>query len=170
MIDKYSRQLVVSTGKSDWPHDHTEEKSSLSHHLAKALESAPNSKASIPETSSLPGIYSTQRSITGDTAPAKTGLFSSSVVSQSHAADRETVLVFPDWVAVTNVENSQGGAAELIEGLDGPQGIQQAAFDKKVWALPYRAVVLLCMSRRQCGTGTGTEIACSFRRLAQAER
>lgn len=30
-------QLVISTGKSDWPHDHTEDESTLSHHLNRAL-------------------------------------------------------------------------------------------------------------------------------------
>jgi hypothetical protein len=30
-------QLVVSTGKSDWPHDHTEDETGLSHHLTRAL-------------------------------------------------------------------------------------------------------------------------------------
>ncbi|GHJ88293.1 hypothetical protein NliqN6_4695 [Naganishia liquefaciens] len=31
------RQLIVSTGKSDWPHDHTEDETGLSHHLNRAL-------------------------------------------------------------------------------------------------------------------------------------
>ncbi|KAJ9121387.1 hypothetical protein QFC24_004725 [Naganishia onofrii] len=34
------RQLVISTGRSDWPHDHTEDETTLSHHLNNALMKA----------------------------------------------------------------------------------------------------------------------------------
>jgi hypothetical protein len=71
-------------------------------------------------------------------------LFSSSAVSQSALADKETVMVFPDWVAVTDVDNSDDGAKELIEGLNSGALPKQASLERKAWTLPYRAVVLLC--------------------------
>jgi hypothetical protein len=74
----------------------------------------------------------------------KTGLFSSSLISQSIDCTKDTVLVFPDWIAVTDVENSEIGAKEVVDGLNGKGLKETPGLERKVWSLPYRAVVLLC--------------------------
>lgn len=143
------RQLVVSTGKSDWPHDHTEDKTSLSHHLAKVLPEPKSGKKNEAQDDDgvPPGIY--------DSAPlasSRFGLFSSSLVSHSRHESgdsagglHQSVLVFPDWQVVLDVENSPRGAQELVDGVLGGGG----AGRQQTWTLPYRAVVLLCSHKRR---------------------
>lgn len=79
-------------------------------------------------------------------------LYSSSLISQSDDPEDQTVLVFPDWKVVHEVENSEAGAqglwdAALASGL-GRAGQPGAAQDgvgrRRSWVLPYRAIVLLC--------------------------
>ncbi len=45
---------------------------------------------------------------------------------------------------MTDVENSKAGAKELIGGLNGMGLEERDGLERKVWTLPYRAVVLLC--------------------------
>jgi hypothetical protein len=61
----------------------------------------------------------------------------------------DTVLVFPDYKLVTNVERSKGGAeilyqAHLDQGLDRAGASVEGSI--KSWTLPYHAVILLCSS------------------------
>lgn len=157
------RVVVVSTGKSDWERDHyvrrkknknlwrsadvQDDKSTLSHHLHKCLsdKSAPKGSES---TSPLPYISSRADSL----IPS---IYSSSLISQSNDPDDQTVLVFPDWKVVHEVENSMPGAEELWRGAlewsagragkksDNPEGIGR----RRSWTMPYRAVILLCTLR-----------------------
>lgn len=142
------RQLVVSTGKSDWPHDHTEDESTLSHHLAKIIPEPSASEA--PDSSSTPklnlpnGVY--------ESAPwpaSKLGLFSSSLESQSHTPGNESIMIFPDWKVVTEVENSVQGAKGFIDDLVINKGVTKSSGSRQVWTMPYRAVVLLCSHKRR---------------------
>ncbi|KAJ9108583.1 hypothetical protein QFC19_002299 [Naganishia cerealis] len=157
------RQLVISTGKSDWPHDHTEDESTLSHHLNHALLKAagitpvpppkpdqggkqkdlkaPPLPAPVQQTSKPPGeveivvgkdglpqgIYEApatqispameEESSSGIPKQPGTMLFSSSLISQSHEGNRETVLAFPDWKVVVDVTNDEKGAEGVLTDL-----------------------------------------------------
>jgi hypothetical protein len=80
-------------------------------------------------------------------------LYSSSLVSQSDDPEDQMVIVFPDWKAVLEVENSPEGAKELYDSeLAGTlgragrllQGNGEGIERKRSWVLPYRAIVLLC--------------------------
>ena len=87
------------------------------------------------------------------TLPAPS-LYSSSIISQSDDPEDQTVLVFPDWKVVHEVENSVDGAESLFNNvLDGKLGragkrIQGDAAEGvgriRSWVMPYRAIVLLC--------------------------
>jgi hypothetical protein len=73
-------------------------------------------------------------------------------VSQSTDPSDQSVLVFPDWKVVHEVENSMPGAKELFDGaLDWTAGRggklsknPESLGRRRSWTLPYRAVVLLC--------------------------
>lgn len=81
-------------------------------------------------------------------------LYSSSLISQSDDPTDQSVIVFPDWKVVHEVENSLEGAEGLWRGAlegglgrAGQQGADEAGVGRKrSWVLPYRAVVLLCGS------------------------
>ena len=81
-------------------------------------------------------------------------LYSSSLISQSEEPTDQTVLVFPDWKVVHEVENSKQGAKGLYDnvlqsgiGREGSrlEGSAQGSVGRlRSWVLPYRAIVLLC--------------------------
>lgn len=91
------------------------------------------------------------------TEPIKTrpALYSSSLVSQSDNCKDQTVLVFPDWKVVSDVENSRAGAKALYDtelgSTVGRAGLTLSSggggdgvFRKRSHVMPYRAIVLLC--------------------------
>ena len=82
-------------------------------------------------------------------------LYSSSLISQSDDLEDQSVLVFPDWKVVHEVENSIEGAKGIYEGsLNGNLGRAGKIVDgdeaeigvgrRRSRVLPYRAVILLC--------------------------
>lgn len=95
--------------------------------------------------------------VDGSSALPAPSLYSSSIISQSDDPEDQTVLVFPDWKVVHEVENSPEGAEGLYNSvLDGKLGragrrLQGDAAEgvgrMRSWVLPYRAVVLLCELR-----------------------
>ncbi|RSH92993.1 hypothetical protein EHS25_008441 [Saitozyma podzolica] len=144
------RVVVISTGKSDWERDHTDEVDGFAHKLEKYI-----SKAAVKEEkggkgakdkgakdkggkqevdfSKRPPVSSyvlpatlppPSTDVTQATAAHSAGmgsLFSSSLISQSDDPEDQTVLVFPDWKVCLEVENSQSGAKGLWEGVLEPK-------------------------------------------------
>ncbi|KAK8866114.1 hypothetical protein IAR55_001265 [Kwoniella newhampshirensis] len=159
------RVVVISTGKSDWERDHTDEKDSLAHHLAKVVESAPAPCATPSKTAdssdTLP--YVSASAFPPPSAPLSSpiqpppSLYSSSLISQSDDPSDQTVLVFPDWKVVHEVENSREGAQGLYAaalsgelGRAGKEGAEENGIGRRrSWVLPYRAIVLLCSHKRR---------------------
>ncbi|WWC86468.1 uncharacterized protein L201_001345 [Kwoniella dendrophila CBS 6074] len=160
------RVVVISTGKSDWERDHVDEKDSLAHYLDKAISSAP----SIPESkSSTPTSKSSLSYISSSSFPSPSkpftqpisqppSLYSSSLISQSDDPTDQSVLVFPDWKVVHEIDNSLNGAKSLYEnqlsgelGRSGQKGINpKDEFNRRrSYVLPYRAVILLCSHKRR---------------------
>ncbi|WWD17679.1 hypothetical protein CI109_102120 [Kwoniella shandongensis] len=159
------RVVVISTGKSDWERDHTDEKDSLAHHLNKVIEAAPTPAAPKTEESKrspdLP--YIAPAALPPPSAPltypvqTPPSLYSSSLITQSDDPSDQTVLVFPDWKVIHEVENSREGAKGLYDaalagelGRAGTQGAEESGIGRiRSWVLPYRAVVLLCSHKRR---------------------
>lgn len=151
------RIAVVSTGKSDWERDHyvspsegesladeQDDKSILSHHLHNQISSQPAPDA-VSDESTLPYVATR----TGKLLPS---IYSSSLISQSTDPTDQSLLVFPDWKVVHELENSKSGAEEIWDGLLAP-GIGRSGKKtqraetvgrRRSWTLPYRAVILLC--------------------------
>jgi hypothetical protein len=92
-------------------------------------------------------------------------MYSSSLISQSDDPEDQTVLVFPDWKVVHEVENSNDGAKALFEAtLQGglSRGGAKVGEDSGVgrlrsWTMPYRAIVLLCESALKLRLSTDTD-------------
>lgn len=78
----------------------------------------------------------------------RTSVLNGSLKTVCHEYDHETVLVFPDFKVVTEVQRSVQGARELWESAVDPSiGRDGAYLEKstlKTWVLPYSCVILLC--------------------------
>lgn len=164
-------QIVISTGKSDWEREITDDRDSLAAALLEVTTSDPQAQPTSP-TPAPPTPTSTPRPTTPSkpapapppppgkgVRPAVTGLFHTSdskrtsVLNGSHKTlchedDHESVLVFPDFQVVTEVRRSVQGAHELWESAVDPEiGGNGSYLEKsilKTWVLPYSCVILLC--------------------------
>lgn len=119
----------------------------MSHHLNREIGSKPSPKLKADIISGLP--YVSSRSTV-----ALPSIYSSSLISQSTDPADQTLLVFPDWKVVHELENSKAGASEIWDGLLDPtvgrSGKKSANLNtvgrRRSWTMPYRAVILLCWS------------------------
>ncbi|CAE6369466.1 unnamed protein product [Rhizoctonia solani] len=146
-VKPYGRQVVISTGKSDWVREVTEESNSLAEHLNNVHGKLVSSSTARPSKSegAPAGVF---------TASDSTRL---SVLNGSHrevgcAPKTHTVLVFPDYKLVKDVPATTEGASELWKAvLDPAVGIEGRPGDAgmKSWILPYSAVILLCSHKRR---------------------
>lgn len=130
-VKPYRRQVVISTGKSDWEHSVTDEKGSLASYISNIGKAAPAAPLTISggggggSGASTPGTPGPSSSTSSSRLPtAVAGIFKDSenqtvsVLNGSHDTlskrnDNETVLVFPDYKVLTEVPRSLDGAREL---------------------------------------------------------
>ncbi|CAE6487088.1 unnamed protein product [Rhizoctonia solani] len=146
-VKPYGRQVVISTGKSDWVREVTEESNSLAEHLNNVHGKLVSSSTARPSKSggAPAGVF---------TASDSTRL---SILNGSHrevgcTPKTHTVLVFPDYKLVKDVPPTNESASELWKAvLDPAVGIEGKATDSgmKSWILPYSAVILLCSHKRR---------------------
>lgn len=146
--------MVISTGKSDWERDITEETDSLAAALSQVML---NPSKTTPQISTSPPKFSSSPSKT-KISKQSSGLFLStdcertSVLNGSHRSlscedDHETVLVFPDYKCISEVSRSHQGALELWHGAVDPSLGRESIDSKsnlKTWVIPYACVILLC--------------------------
>jgi hypothetical protein len=140
-VKPFRRQVVISTGKSDWEKEVTEAQGTLAAYLLQV-----QTKHSAPAKP--------QETEQEETAPSS-GVFSSSdsnriaIVNGSHETlsedcTRETVLLFPDYKLVVGIPRSLDGAQDLWNGAVDPAldrlGVEQSSF--KSWILPYSCVIM----------------------------
>ncbi|KAF8803860.1 hypothetical protein BYT27DRAFT_7195197 [Phlegmacium glaucopus] len=151
-VKSYHRQIIISTGKSDWDNDITDDKNSLAAAMTKVTSNAPPTPANPKDTRTPPmGLFHTSDS-------NRTSVLNGSHRTLCHKDDHETVLVFPDFKVVTEVRRSLQGAQELWDsaidpslGCSGPY-LERSAL--KTWVLPYSCVILLCSHKKRdnrCG-------------------
>lgn len=149
----------------------TDVKGSLAQHLSNVADKLgggkkQKKKASLPKSSPASDKPADASGLTSSPAAPPTGktagVFSSdgasrtSIVNGSHhslSADdddetHETVLVLPDYVAVTNVPATADGAESLWLHALAPEvpraGAVRAAQGLQTWTLPYHCLILLC--------------------------
>ncbi len=99
-----------------------------------------------------PGVFDTRADLAHLT---RVSIHNGLYPSVSQAGAKETVLVFPDFKAVTEAEVSEEGAREVFEKVLSPDVPLQAAppvrtdsgsaVGIKTWFLRYSCVILICM-------------------------
>jgi len=147
-VKPYRRQVLISTGKSDWPKEVTEVDGTLAAFLRSITEKpqagrtqnkderARNSRAPLP-----PGLFTPN-----DTS--RLSIQNGSHNSFSDDPSQDTVIVLPDFKVIADIPRSLAGAETLwTAALDpsyGRLGAQSRSDSLRSWALPYSCVVLLC--------------------------
>jgi len=146
-VRAYGRQVIISTGASDWQKEITDEKNSLAHHLDAAQHKLIHStkKSVAPSANHVPGLFES-----ADSTSLSILNGSHRTVSDDH--ESETVIVLPDFKLVTSVDKTAKGAEELWKAaLDpdvGRAGLP-AQPNIRSFPLPYHCVVLICSHKRR---------------------
>jgi hypothetical protein len=143
-VKPYGRQLLISTGQSDWDREVTHTSGSLAAYLVAAQRVT---KSSSPSSSPrLDGQSFSTKGIFGASESRKVSVLNASHHSTSTDETVETVLVLPDYKLVTDVRRSPDGAQELWDTIQTSTADQRPNDSAlKSWVLPYSCVILLCM-------------------------
>ncbi|QRV87900.1 altered inheritance of mitochondria protein 32 [Ceratobasidium sp. AG-Ba] len=142
-VKPYGRQVVISTGKSDWPREVTEVSGSLAEHISNAHNKLISSAPHPPKSSNAPpGVF----------VPTESHRLSVLNGSHREIGAAHTVLVFPDYKLVKDVPPTAEGADSFwraaIDPAVGREG-KVVGGEIKSWTLPYAAVILLCSHKRR---------------------
>ncbi|GAA6008085.1 hypothetical protein JCM10207_007023 [Rhodosporidiobolus poonsookiae] len=166
-MGQFGRQILVSTGKSDWPHNVCEDSKDIPGLVQNAYEAV--EKAERPGLFSKlsskilggkadgadgpPGVFPSSAALPPDAPPSsKLTILASSFISASHEGHKESVIVLPDFKIVQDVRATREDAENLVQQHLAPQLGRTGASDTgsfKSWPLPYHAVVLLCSHRKR---------------------
>ncbi|KAJ7269721.1 Sucrase/ferredoxin-like-domain-containing protein [Mycena rebaudengoi] len=141
-VRPFRRQILISTGKTDWDREITWTLSSLAYYISRTRQKAHVSSSVGPKMPRAPGVFSSEDS-------TEVSLLNASHKSISED-DTETVLVFPDFMVVSGVPASTAGAKALWETALAPArtlGTRGSAF--RTWVLPYSCVIILCSHKRR---------------------
>ncbi|OAX40649.1 hypothetical protein K503DRAFT_714071 [Rhizopogon vinicolor AM-OR11-026] len=146
-VKPYRRQVVISTGKSDWANKVTEEEGTLAAFLDAANSSLSTSKKPKSNSdSSVPGVFP-------HTKAGKLTILNGSHKPFSHNESEETVIVLPDFKVMSGVPRTLEGAQALWKAaLDpslGRAGATSRTDNLKTWVLPYSCLILLCSHKRR---------------------
>lgn len=156
----YSKQILISTGASDWPREVTEVKDSLAEHVYNEYKRRyADSETKIEDgVDRIPGVYAKEEqeeagisldSLSISSRPAiqlpgtRLSVLNSSFLSSSDQHVHKSVFVFPDFISVHHVEESTSASADLIENYLVKDALYQSKRTTS-WPLPYQAVVLIC--------------------------
>ncbi|KAJ7179343.1 Sucrase/ferredoxin-like-domain-containing protein [Mycena filopes] len=152
-VKPFRRQILISTGRSDWDREITDTHGSLAALISqtqppKVPDPPPPISIAMDEKvlPPVPGVF---------TSTESTRL---SILNGSHrtvCADDEhaTVLVLPDFTMVVGVPSTVDGARELWRtALDSRlprMGITEETSSFQTWILPYSCVIMLCSHKRR---------------------
>lgn len=156
-VKPYRRQVLVSTGQSDWDREVTKTVGSLASLLLHVQESMPVDAMAAIQLSDHDNA--TPRSTAGLFQPTDSNRVS--ILNANHHSihdGSETVVVFPDYKVVTHIRSSPEGAQALwdfaIDPVIGRCSLPNKQIPLKSWILPYACVVLLCSHKKRdnrCG-------------------
>ncbi|KAJ7068063.1 Sucrase/ferredoxin-like-domain-containing protein [Mycena amicta] len=147
----FRRQILISTGKSDWDYCVTETPGSLAALIAQTQPpTQPESPAPIAidldekAAPLVPGVFTSSDS-------TRLSILNGSHKTVSAEQEEHTVVVLPDYTIIVGVRASVEDATELWRtALDAslPRlGLQRTTFSSYV--LPFACVILLCSHKRR---------------------
>ncbi|OBZ70092.1 Altered inheritance of mitochondria protein 32 [Grifola frondosa] len=156
-VKPYSRQVVISTGKSDWPKEVTEAEGTLAAFLSSLSggpKPASDGSASPPEVPAKVPVAVAGVFDSADLAKiSKVTFLNGSHRTVCEDEQKETVLVFPDYKVVTGVDRSPDGAEKLWRSTVSPdlhvRTPPAGGSELKTWILPYSCVIMLCSHKRR---------------------
>lgn len=134
--------MVISTGKTDWANDVTEEEESLAAFLSAAnslLDTSNKDESS--KDPSQPGVFS-------HTEAGTLAILNGSHKPFSDDDSQETVIILPDFKVMSSVPCTLEGAQALWKAALDPSfsraGAKSRTDELKTWVLPYSCMILLC--------------------------
>ncbi|KAG9317244.1 Sucrase/ferredoxin-like-domain-containing protein [Chiua virens] len=153
-VKPYRRQVLISTGQSDWAKEVTEAEGTLATFLSSVNDEHRLKNGGAPGKGPkigggrppLPGLFTSNGS-------GRLSIQNGSHRSFSEDPSHETVIVFPDFKVIADVPRSPAGAEMLwTAALDpsyGKLGAESRSDSVRSWALPYSSVILLCSHKRR---------------------
>lgn len=120
------RQVVISTGKSDWVREVTDEQDSIAQFIRDEYQSSQSTLSTKPSfLNKLARKFSSNVNLSTPSETAPPGVLSqsssdslsilnSSFVSSSHHGHKESVMIFPDYKVVHDVEAKKKVAEEMV--------------------------------------------------------
>ncbi|KAF8845716.1 hypothetical protein BDN67DRAFT_940581 [Paxillus ammoniavirescens] len=154
-VKPYRRQVIISTGKTDWDNEVTEADGTLAAFLRTANDKR-GGGGKQPLDSDDRGRETRN--------PLPAGLLEQndtrrlSILNGSHKTfsedlAQETVIVLPDFKVIADIPRSLAGAEMLwtaaLDPLYGRLGAQSRPDSLRSWILPYTSVILLCSHKRR---------------------
>lgn len=140
-------QVVISTGKTNWVREVTDESNSLASYLDAASSSSSSVVVPATDKAKINGLFDSSQS-------SRTSILNGSHHSISSAPGKETVLIFPDYILASDVPKSIDGAQALWDNAVDPAvpdgGLHKVGEGFDSWVLPYSAVILLCQWAAEC--------------------
>ncbi|GJJ07315.1 hypothetical protein Clacol_001516 [Clathrus columnatus] len=151
-VKPYQRQVIISTGKSDWEREIADEEGSLAMHLSSASKHyrrPPGSHGATSRTKKQdvrnpPGLFTSSEQ-------SRLSILNGSHTSLSCNDVEESVLVLPDYKVVKEVPRSQEGSEMLWRNVLEPTLNRAGKRDGvlKSYPLQYACVILLCSHKRR---------------------
>ncbi|KAJ7591315.1 Sucrase/ferredoxin-like-domain-containing protein [Mycena floridula] len=152
-VRPYRRQIVISTGKSDWEREVTDTHGSLAAYMSQVQSHTLNGGTVHvqPKLHQMPGLFNS-------TDGTKLSILNGSHHTLSDRQDLETVLIFPDYKLVADVPRDFEGAKLLWDNCIHPDVGRGRIPDKNPlteksslssWVIPYSCVILLCSHKRR---------------------
>ncbi|KAG2058905.1 hypothetical protein BDR06DRAFT_950154 [Suillus hirtellus] len=147
-VKPYRRQVVISTGQTDWEKEVTEVEGTLAALLMTANSSLGTSKKPKSTNDPLPsGLFS-------HTDAGRLAILNGSHRPFSRDESEETVIVLPDFMVVSGVPRTLAGAEALWKAALDPAldrvGVTTTRLDNlSTWVLPYSCLILLCSHKRR---------------------
>ena len=170
-VTNYGRQLVISTGKSDWAKDVTEDGDTLAGLIKSSWEEGnrnplTESKEIELAEGEIRGVYRSALEVdlldlgrlslgNGDQVSTTEGrrisILNGSFLSGSDA--RHSMMVFPDFTIIQEIPSTKEAAKRIVGeymterrggSMDQIGESGEGLMEVRSWALPYHCVVLIC--------------------------
>ncbi|TIA96818.1 hypothetical protein E3P77_03273 [Wallemia ichthyophaga] len=156
----FSKQVVLSTGKTDWEHDITDNELTLAGMLdrtqdtfklkddpglmqriiaKRTAQQTQKVQQSTNNTSKCEGVFDTRTDGNGTIQ-----ILNGSHISPSTKKDRESALVFPDYVLAENICVNRETAEDFFKSHLAVNHLVASEKSIRTYPLPYIATVLIC--------------------------